>query len=40
MQNNTTTKHMEAILKYNLDDADDRMAHLRCVEDIGIFITC
>jgi len=23
---------MEAILKYNLDDADDRMAHLRAVQ--------
>lgn len=23
---------MKAILKFNLDDADDRMAHLRCIK--------
>ena len=27
---------MEAILKYNLDDADDRMAHLRAVQSTDL----
>lgn len=27
---------MEAILKYNLDDFDDRKAHLRCIKSLDI----
>jgi hypothetical protein len=27
---------MEAILKFNLDEPDDRMAHLRCVKSTGM----
>ena len=27
---------MEAILKFNLDDFDDRMAHFRCVKSLNI----
>lgn len=29
---------MEAILKFNLDDADDRMAHLRAVQSTDMAI--
>jgi Mg2+ and Co2+ transporter CorA len=27
---------MEAILKYNLDDFDDRKAHLRCIKSLDM----
>ncbi len=27
---------MEAILKFNLDDEDDRMAHLRCTKSLDM----
>ena len=29
---------MEAILKFNLDDADDRMAHLRAIQSTELAI--
>jgi hypothetical protein len=27
---------MKAILEFDLDDADDRMAHLRCIKSTGM----
>lgn len=27
---------MKAVLQFNLDDADDRVAHLRCVKSLDI----
>jgi len=30
---------MEATLKFNLDDFDDRMAHLRCMKSMNMALT-
>ena len=30
---------MKATLEFNLDDFDDKMAHLRCVKSLGLALT-